>query len=223
MDTLRIVIDVETIPTQNPLFIEKLDVKCPGNITKADSIEKWTNEKKPGLLDNALRNTALDSTKGELIVLGWAINDDPPQCVYRDYKTESERDLLEAFYDAIHVHFTAGYHSQVLWIGHNILSFDLPFIWHRTKIMGVEPLVKVPYNARPWSANIFDTKLTWKAHSTASSSLEAICNAIGIPVKEGMHGSEVWDYAQRGEIQAIADYCMNGDVVGTRSLYNVLR
>jgi DNA polymerase elongation subunit (family B) len=223
MSTLRITLDVETIPTQNKKLIDAIDVKCPGNISKPESVANWEDEVKPGLIEKAYRKTSLDSTKGELIVIGWAINEEPPQCVYRDYRHDSEKDLLEAFYASILPHCTAGYYSDTQWIGHNILAFDLPYIWHRTRINKVKTTIRIPYNVSPWSDKIFDTKRTWKANSSASASLEAICTAIGIPVKTDMHGSEVWDYAQRGEIQKIANYCMNGDVVATRELFHAMR
>jgi len=228
MSTLRIMLDVETIPTQNKDVIAGIDVKCPGQIKKPDSIQKWEEEVKPGLIDNAYRKTSFDSTIGELIVIGWAINDDKPQCVFRDYRdeTQTEKIMLEAFYAAILPHFEAGYYSEAQWIGHHILGFDLPYIKHRTLINGVTSTVNIPYNAKPWGDQVFDTMRMWKAASNASSSLEAICKAIGIPIKTSMHGSEVWDYAQRGEIQAIADYCATGegsDVVSTRELYYAMR
>ncbi len=174
---------------------------------------------------NAIRKTSFDSTKGELIVIGWAINSDAPQCVYRDYRddTQTEASLLEGFYNAIAPMLYSGYYSDILWIGHDILRFDLPYLWHRTKINRVKSTVKIPYNVKPWSETIFDTRLVWKANSDASASLHDICNAIGISNKQRMKGSEVWDYAQRGEIKLIADYCMHDDVVSTRELYRVLR
>lgn len=224
MDTLKLTIDVETIPTQNKAFIDGITVKCPGNISKADSIKKWEETVKPGLIDNAYRKTSLDSTKGELIVIGWAINDEPSQSVYRDYRDpeQTEYSLLQGFYDAVYTQLTAGFHSQVLWIGHYILGFDLPFIRHRSIINKCKSSLRIPYNAKPWAENIFDTKAQWKAASSASSSLIDICQAIGIPAKQDMHGSEVWDYAQRGEIVRIADYCRS-DVDATRELYKVMR
>jgi len=221
MERLEITIDVETIPTQNPAFMN-FDVPCPGNISKADTIAKWEAEKKPGLIDDVYRKTSFDSTKGELIVIGWAIGDEEPQTVFRD-KNEAESDLLRGFYDAIAPHLAAGgFHSRVLWIGHNLLRFDLPYLWHRTKINRVRPSINIPYDGKPWDERIFDTCARWKAASSASASLEAICTAIGIEAKQSMHGSEVWDYFQQGKIGEIADYCMD-DVVATRELYNVMK
>ena len=70
MSTLRITLDVETIPTQNKDIIAAIDVKCPGNISKPESVAKWEADVKPDLIDKAYRKTSLDSTKGELIVIG---------------------------------------------------------------------------------------------------------------------------------------------------------
>lgn len=219
---LELTLDVETIPTQKQIFIDGIDIACPGNYTKADSITKWEKEKKPALLDEAYRKTSLDSTKGELIVIGWAINKAEPQAVYRELG-ESEGDLLQGFYDAIAPYLIAGgFHAKTRWIGHNILRFDLPYLYHRTKINKVNPSISVPYDSKPWDERIFDTQATWKAASNASSSLEAICNAIGIPVKTDMHGSEVWDYVRAGKVKRVAEYCKE-DITATRSLYNVLK
>jgi hypothetical protein len=222
MSILRITLDVETIPTQNKKFIDAIDVACPGNYTKPESIEKWNLEKKPALIEKAYRDTALDSTKGELIVIGWAINDADPQCVFRR-PGESEGDMLRAFYDLLTIHTEAGFYSEILWIGHCISTFDLPYIWHRSRINHVTSSVSIPYNVKPWSDAIFDTRHVWKAASNASSNLTDICTAIGIPCKQRMKGSEVWDYVQQGRIQEVADYCMYDDIVATRDLYHVLR
>lgn len=228
MSTLRIVIDVETIPTQDKDAIASIKIKRPGTIKLVDSIAAWERDVRPGLVDNAVRKTSFDSTKGELIVIGWAVNDDAPQYVYRDYrdKTQTEASMLEAFYAALFPHYEAGYYTETQWIGHNILGFDLPYIWHRSRINKVKTTIRVPYNAKPWGSEVFDTMRMWKANSSASSSLEAICGAIGIKVKKGMHGSEVWDYAQQGRIKDIAEYCAGGegsDVYATRELFYAMR
>lgn len=222
MSTLNLTIDIETIPTQDPEYFKGITVNCPANITKPESIAKWEVEKKPGLIDAAYRKTALDSTKGEICVIAWAVNDEEPRCVYRKLG-ESEADLLTAFFDCMYPLFREGYYSNTLWIGHNLLAFDLPFIKHRAIINKVNTSIHIPYRAKPWADNIFDTKMVWKAASNASSSLDAICKAIGIPVKEGMKGSEVWDYMKAGEVEKVADYCRLGDVVATRSLFKLLQ
>ena len=48
--------------------------------------------------------------------------------------------------------------------------------------------------------------------------LDDLALLLGLPGKMGMKGDKVWDYFQRGEIQAIRNYCET-DVLNTYLVY----
>ena len=50
--------------------------------------------------------------------------------------------------------------------------------------------------------------------------LAELCEILGIPSpKDGIDGSQVWDYVQSGRIEEVAEYCKK-DVIATREAYN---
>ena len=122
-----------------------------------------------------------------------------------------------------------------LFIGHNIMEFDLKFIMQRSIILGVKPSWnkyeepgKKPWEmgkflsfARYRNCPIFDTMCEWNnwGRSTGGSNLEHIALAMGIPTpKEGIDGSQVWNFFKAGKVKEIADYCKR-DVETTRAVY----
>jgi predicted PolB exonuclease-like 3'-5' exonuclease len=55
-------------------------------------------------------------------------------------------------------------------------------------------------------------------HPRANAPLDDIALMLGFPGKMGMHGSQVWDYFQRGEIAPIRHYC-EADALNTYLIY----
>jgi hypothetical protein len=106
-------------------------------------------------------------------------------------------------------------------IGHNILDFDLPFIYKRSRINRVRPTVFFNF-ARYRSAPIYDTMREWahwnpQAVHISLNHLAEILQA-GISKTEGMDGSRVYDELLAGHHELIAEYCLR-DVELTRAIY----
>ena len=86
---MKIYIDIETIPTQNADFQAYVTetLKPPANYKSEDTIAKWFEQNK----GEAVAKTALDGTFGEVVVIGVAINDEPPVVFYReDWQSKSQ-------------------------------------------------------------------------------------------------------------------------------------
>lgn len=219
---MEITIDLETIPTQRADLKELIfkDISPPGNITKPESIEKWIAEKKPAVIEEKYRATALNGAYGEIVCIGWAFGDEEPQCLYRDLH-ESEEAILYEFskivYDKV---FGVKGQPQILkWIGHYLSGFDLRFLWQRYVINKHQPLFKIPYDAKPWADNIFDTKIEWTGLTGKGGKLDEICRIFGYEGKGDIDGSKVWDYVKAGKIEEVAEYCKD-DVIKSRLIYN---
>ena len=105
-------------------------------------------------------------------------------------------------------------------VGHNILSFDLPFIFQRCLVQGmqVRPFVNLgEYTVR----GVYDTMRQWWLGDRRSRvSLDDIAWALGIESSKTseVEGSKVFDLYQAGKLDLIREYNLN-DVRVTRKIY----
>jgi hypothetical protein len=105
-------------------------------------------------------------------------------------------------------------------VGHNIIGFDLPFIFQRCLVHGmqVKPFVNLgEYTVR----GVFDTMRHWWLGDRRSRvSLDDIAWALGIESSKTseVEGSKVFDLYQAGKLDLIREYNLN-DVRVTRRVY----
>jgi hypothetical protein len=105
-------------------------------------------------------------------------------------------------------------------VGHNIISFDLPFIYKRSVINRVNPSVELCF-ARYRSRPLFDIMCEWnKWDMKKFISLDELARILGLESskRDGLDGARVYDRFCEGCHQEIADYCMR-DVRVTREIY----
>ncbi|MGH8501071.1 MAG: 3'-5' exonuclease [Gammaproteobacteria bacterium] len=134
-----------------------------------------------------------------------------------------ESELLRRFYDGID-RFSP---TLVSWNG---CAFDLPVIHYRSLLHGVAA-------PRYWESGDSDTSFRYNNYLNrfhwrhidlmdvlaaynprAFAPLDQIAAMLGLPGKMGMHGGQVWEAFQAGEIAAIRDYCET-DVLNTYLVY----
>lgn len=104
-------------------------------------------------------------------------------------------------------------------VGHNIIGFDLPFIFQRCLVhcISTKPLVDLrEFNVR----GVFDTMHHWWLGAKRFVSLDDIAWALGIESSktEAVEGSKVFDLYQQGRLAEIREYNLN-DVRLTRKVY----
>jgi hypothetical protein len=107
-------------------------------------------------------------------------------------------------------------------VGHNIIGFDLPFIYQRCLVNNIParpPINLGEYNVR----GVFDTMKAWWLGSRNRVGLDDIAWALGIESsKTGeVEGSKVFDLYQAGRLAEIREYNLN-DVRVTRKVYERL-
>src|SRR6266850_689419 len=104
-------------------------------------------------------------------------------------------------------------------VGHNIIGFDLPFIFQRCLVhcISAKPLVDLgEYRVR----GVFDTMHHWWLGAKRFVSLDDIAWALGIESSKTatVEGSKVFDLYQAGRLAEIREYNLN-DVRVTRKVY----
>lgn len=104
-------------------------------------------------------------------------------------------------------------------VGHNIIGFDLPFIFQRCLVHGLQarPFVNLAeYNVR----GVFDTMHRWWLGAKRFVSLDDVAWALGIESSKtaDVEGSKVFDLYQAGKLDQIREYNLN-DVRVTRKIY----
>lgn len=217
----KIFLDIETIPTQD-------------NDLKSFVLETNRKKVKPSSEDKAYRDTALDGAFGEILSIGWAVDDEPAKVLYRSNLTPAaERGLLLKFYSLLKPalnHHTIDIddleqkeinYEPSLWVGHNIRDFDLRFIYQRTLVHQINPEINLcmSYEDR---TNVFDTQTAFAGYKQ-NISLAKLCKALGIKCKSGgIEGAKVWDAVLEGRFEDIALYCKE-DVEATREAFYKLK
>lgn len=210
----KLFFDIETIPAQDPAVLDELRaaVQAPGQYKKPESIAEWMRENRESEAQAAWLKTSFDGGVGQCVCIGWAINDEPAQSIAVESLTaDDERAMLASFFDAVR---SVG---RCQFIGHNILGFDLPFLWKRACVLNVKP-PRLPRNARPWDDIVQDTMLLWDSQQRAGGSMDRLCRLLGIPGKGGISGADVWPMVRDGRMPEVSAYC-RGDVERTRALY----
>ena len=198
---MKLFLDIETLP-------------APGD--KIDLIKSFWEEsrKKNGTkeikgtndFDTFFRNTSFQGEFGRIFCIGYATDDKPAECLSGD-----EKEILKKFWDLARV--------ATLFIGHNVMDFDLKFIYKRSIILGVKPSKELSF-ARYRNTPIFDTIHEWEKWGGRGTSLHKLSLALDLasPKEEGIDGSKVYDYFLAGKGEDIIKYCIR-DVEATRKVY----
>lgn len=212
MGEQTVFLDIETIPSQSPALLDKLraEVKAPGNLKKADSIDAWLAENRDRAAAEALAKTSFDPAHGHICTIAWAIDGNEPQVVHA-FDVEQEASVLHAFFAAIDTH------HRKTFVGHYISGFDLRFVLCRAVVLGVPIPACIPRDPKPWDGRVFDTMTAW-AGARGSISLDALCEALGVEGKDGFDGSMIADAWAAGEHARIAEYCA-ADVERVRAVW----
>lgn len=219
----RIFIDIETLPTdeQNRPFVEqklqKSFFKKGLNFDEAEFAER---------AEIAFGETALQGSLGKLLCVGLAIDDNgraEKPCVCGQDKATGEFHLDEAktlsqFWNYLD---KRGFDASCdLIVGHNILGFDLPFLYHRSMICGVKPSRQL-LDGKPWEIAVYDTMNKWQMGKFRDFvGLEELALAFGLdcPKKGAVNGTNLLEAFQAGKHEEIREYCLK-DVLCVRELY----
>lgn len=193
----KLFLDIETIPAPD-------DKHETLKFLHKKALNKNKKEKKD--FEQYLVETSFNGAFGRILCIGYAINDEPTEILY----DENEKEMLKKFWEIAK--------DADLFIGHNILDFDLRFIYQRSVINGVKPTRDLSF-ARYKNNPIYDTAKEWVKWDATRVGLEHLALAMNIHTpKDEMDGSQVYGFYKAGKIEEILTYCKK-DVETTRKIY----
>lgn len=212
---MTIFFDIETLPCDDPVLIEEIGktITAPGNFKKQESIDEWMVLNKGIELQRLVSKTSFDGMYGRIACIAWALDDLEVLSTSNDM---SESDVIEEFYT-----FLNEGHDKIF-CGHNLHGFDLPFLKHRSIVLGIKPprYLLEAMNAKSWDQCIQDTMLMWCPDRDKRVSMSKLCRALGIEDKGDMDGSKVAE-TWVTDPDKVIDYC-KADVERTRQIYKRL-
>lgn len=187
-------LDIETVPTDLSLQENGL-LEAQIQLNEAELIKKLS----------------LSAATAKILCICYAI--EPPAGGEVQALQGEETEIIRAFWKLAA--------DCNLFIGHNILDFDLRFIYQRSIIHQIKPSRDLPF-ARFRNAPIYDTMQEWSKWGREHVSLDTLSKALGIPSpKESLDGSKVYPYYRAGKLAEIIEYCKR-DVDSTRQVYRRL-
>jgi len=234
---MNVYLDLETLPAQSPDAIaelkrqaeeEKAAIRPPSNYKDEAKIAEYVAAKQAEIdadADDRYRKTSFDGAAGQICVIGVAFDDEPPVTFWSKDWAGTERQIMGDFFEELKYRFEPSRDRRPVFIGHNLVGFDLRFLFQRSVMLGIRPPVWMPVNPRPWDDSVFDTMTAWAGFGNRVS-LDKLCRSFGIATKgseigEEIDGSKVWDFVQAGRISDVAKYCA-GDIERTREIHKRL-
>jgi len=219
---MNLYLDIETLPSRSPEVHAAIaeTITPPGNISKPETIAAWHAEKKPALVKEAVARTALDGSAGHVCCIGWAFDSEPARHVMSIDRLD-EADVLAAFLDAVSAKMDETRNLIPTIVGHNVIGFDIRFLWQRAIVLGVRMPNWFPRDPKPWDGSVFDTMLAFSGHR-GTIGLDRLCRALGIPGKDDLDGSMIAQMWAAGKYSEIADYCRS-DVERVRDVHRRMR
>jgi hypothetical protein len=196
----KLFLDIETLPAPGdkmPLIKEFFEDSKKKNGKKFTELN----------FDNYFRGTSFSGEFGRILCIAYAIDSEETEVL-----SGEEKEILTNFWQIAK--------DVDLFIGHNIMEFDLRFIYKRSIILGIKPSRELNF-ARYRSNPIFDTMKEWEKWGAQGVSLHKLSIALGLasPKEEGIDGSKVYDYYLAGKTDEILKYCKR-DVDATRKIFN---
>lgn len=199
----RIILDIETAPLPEAAsFLEP--VEAPSNYKDPTKIEEFVRTKQREQLERA----ALDVDLCHVIAIGFLAQGGEAPNVLLAKNEEMERALLEAF-------FLLAQHS--LFVGFNILQFDLPVLLRRALYLGVKaPKVLLGKYRHPRVLDVmqelsYDGLLKYRSQAF-------YCKRFGIDVEDDeFEGIDIPHLFRVGNFEAVTNH-VRCDVLQVRAL-----
>ncbi len=192
---MKVVLDIETVqaPKEEWARLAGVDLMEGADLLSAGEAAQQ---------DKDYDKSSFDGTFSRIVCIGLLAFSDSmePQGATAWYGG-GEKELLRRFWEWI------GTNRPSLYITHNGLGFDLPFLKKRSVIHQVRPPVEINL-AKFRTEPVYDTLAIWSNwDSRGWVKLDVLARALGVETKSGS-GKQVAEMWQAGRGKDIAEYCL---------------
>ena len=209
---MKIVLDIETIQAPRLEWARLLGIELavpPGSSAqeKADLFSYGEYDEQLHKENELYGRSAFDGTFSRIVVIGVLVFSDAmvPQGAIAWYG-ENEAELLRQFWGRM------GQLRPSLFITHNGLGFDLPFLKKRSIIHQVKPPFEINL-AKFRTEPVYDTMAIWSNWDMRGwVKLDVLAKALKIESKSGS-GAQVAEMWAKGFKKEMGDYCLQDTFV----------
>ena len=171
--------------------------------------------------DEFVGRTNFDGGFGRVLCIGYAVDNEAAKCFCN---VDDEKETLRQFWELVNAISLEPRNMQypdygVQFVGHNVMDFDLRFIYQRSIVLGVRTSYEINF-ARYRSYPVYDTMKEWVKWANNAVGLDYLAYALNVPSSKtgGIDGSQVAEFFKNGKVDEITEYCKR-DVETTRAIY----
>lgn len=209
---MKVVLDIETIQAPREEWA-RLVGKAPRSVEGAQSDEgsdlfaAGAAEEQRHAEDELYAKSAFDGTFSRIVCIGLLEFSDQMEARSAvAWYGASERELLRQFWARL------AQDRPTLFITHNGLGFDLPFIRKRSIINQVKPSLDINL-AKFRTEPVYDTMAIWSNWDTRGwVKLDVLARALQVETKSGS-GEQVAEMWEKGQGLELARYCLQDTYV----------
>jgi 3'-5' exonuclease len=207
---MKVVLDIETVqaPREEWARIAGLDPIFENVAEGGDDlfVHAEANGRRQ-VEDEQYEKSSFDGTFSRIICIGMILLTDSMEAQGAvSWYGKNEKGLLQQFWTKV------GQIRPALYITHNGLGFDLPFIKKRSVIHQVKPPLEISL-AKFRTDPVYDTMAVWSNWDQRGwAKLDVLARALNVETKSGS-GKQVAEMWARGQGKDIADYCLQDTYV----------
>ncbi|UCE64764.1 MAG: ribonuclease H-like domain-containing protein [Nitrospirota bacterium] len=209
---MKVVLDIETVqaPREEWARLIGLGSDSDDSLSEEAASDLFTHaqtQERQKKENELYERSSFDGTFSRIVCIGMLIFSDSmgPQGNVAWYGT-NEKELLRRFWARI------ADLRPTLFITHNGLGFDIPFIKKRSIIHQIKPTLEINL-ARFRTEPVYDTMAIWSNWDTRGwVKLDVLARALNVETKSGS-GAQVAEMWAAGQGEAIAEYCLQDTYV----------
>ncbi|MBX3302723.1 MAG: ribonuclease H-like domain-containing protein [Nitrospira sp.] len=209
---MKVVLDIETVQAPREEWARL--VGKPSTRNEASLVEERYDLFAAGAVEEQRRSedesyakSAFDGTFSRIVCIGLLEFSDQMEARSAvAWYGQNERELLRQFWARL------AQDRPALYITHNGLGFDLPFIKKRSIINQVKPSLEINL-AKFRSEPVYDTMAIWSNWDTRGwVKLDVLARALQVEAKSGS-GEQVAEMWEKRQGRALAQYCLQDTYV----------
>ena len=209
---MKVVLDIETIQAPREEWARLVGKKSAvgqtdPETTDYDLFAAGAAEERQRVEDEQYAKSSFDGTFSQIVCIGLLEFSDQmePRGAVAWYGA-NERDLLRQFWTRL------AQDRPTLFVTHNGLGFDLPFIKKRSMIHQVKPSMDINL-AKFRTEPVYDTMAIWSNWDTRGwVKLDVLARALNVETKSGS-GEQVAEMWGKGQGLELAQYCLQDTYV----------